>query len=167
MEDNTGGSLLRFTAQTYPPGPKKFSDDLMEQYKVACLAADNASARRESSNRYLIALNTAIVAIYGFQASRTANPYLLVPLAIAGLTISMLSLCIIKSYRILNQAKFQVILDIEKNLPAGIYAQEWNLIKQGRGLARHLETSNLEGYIHYLFSLIHVAAPTIIIILQS
>ena len=158
---------LQFNKTNYPPGPEKFSDDLMEQYKVACLAADNASARRESSNRYLIALNTAIVAIYGFQASGTANPYLLVPLAVAGLAISLLSITIVRSYRALNQAKFQVILEVEKNLPAGIYDQEWNLIKTGGKLAKHLETSSLEGYIHYLFSAIHLAAPTIIIVLQS
>ena len=166
MDDNTGEHLIRFTGQTYPPGPHKFNDDLMAQYKIACMAADNVSARRENSNRYLITLNTAIVALYGFQSTGDANPYLLIPLAIVGLAISLLSLAIIKSYRTLNQAKFEVILEIEEHLPAGIYAQEWNLIKQRRTLAKHLETSNLEGYIHYLFSTIHVAAPTIIIVLQ-
>ena len=167
MEDNTGERLVRFTGQTYPPGPQKFSNDLMEQYKLACVAADNVSARRENSNRYLITLNTAIVALYGFQATGAANPYLLIPLAIVGIAISALSLAIIKSHRTLNQAKFQVILEIEEHLPAGIYAHEWDLIKQSRPSARHLETSNLEGYIHYLFSAIHIAASTIIIVLQS
>ena len=167
MEDNTGEHLIRFTGQTYPPGPQKFSEDLLEQYKIACVAADNVSTRRENSNRYLITLNTAIVALYGFQAAGAANPYLLIPLAIAGLAISLLSLAIIKSYRTLNQAKFQIILEIERHLPAGIYAQEWDLIKQRRTPARYLETSNIEGYIHYLFGVIHVAAPTIIILLQS
>ena len=167
MEDNTSERLVRFTGQSYPPGPQKFSEDLLEQYRIACVAADNVSTRRENSNRYLIALNTAIVALYGFQATGGANPYLLIPMAIAGLAISLLSLAIIKSHRTLNQAKFQVILEIEKHLPAGIYAQEWNLIQQRKTPARHLETSKLEGYIHYLFSAIHVAAPTIIILLQS
>ena len=76
MEDNTSEHLIRFTGQTYPPGPQKFSEDLLEQYKIACVAADNVSTRRENSNRYLITLNTAIVALYGFQAAGAANPYL-------------------------------------------------------------------------------------------
>ena len=166
MEDNTGGRLVRFTGQTYPPGPQKFSEDLLEQYRIACVAADNVSTRRESSNRYLITLNTAIVALYGFQAAGAANPYLLIPLAIAGLAISLLSIAIIKSHRALNQAKFEIILEIEEHLPAGIYAREWDLFKQRRTPAWRPETSDLEGYIHYLFSAIHVAAPTIIILLQ-
>ena len=166
MEHNTGEPLIRFTGQTYPPGPDKFSNDLVEQYKIACVAADNVSARRENSNRYLITLNTAIVALYGFQATGAANPYLLIPLAIVGLAISLLSLAIIKSHRNLNQAKFQVILEIEKHLPAGVYGREWDLLKWGTSPTRHLETSNLEGYIHYLFSTIHIVAPTIIILLQ-
>ena len=156
--------LLQVNRDSYPQGTKKFDDNLMEQYKLACTAADNVSARRENSSRYLITLNTAIVALYGFQATGGANPYLLIPLAIAGVTISVLSLGIIESHRKINQAKFQVILEIEKHLPAGIYTWEWQLLGEGRKPTRHLETSKLEGYMHYIFFTIHIAAPTIIII---
>lgn len=167
MKSKPEGKPFQFSERTYPAGEQNFNTNLIEQYKLACTAADNVSARRENSNRYLITLNTAIVALYGFQATGGANPYLLIPLAIAGFTISVLSSTIIKSHRKINQAKFQVILEIEKRLPAGIYAWEWQLLGEGRKPTRHLETSKLEGYIHYLFSTIHIAAPTIIIIFQS
>ena len=167
MKGKPEGRPFQFSERTYPAGKQNFNANLIEQYKLACTAADNVSARRENSNRYLITLNATIVALYGFQATGGANPYLLIPLAIAGTAISVLSLAIIESHRKINQAKFQVILEIEKHLPAEIYAWEWQLLAQGRKLTRHLETSKLEGYIHYLFTTIHIAAPTIIIIFQS
>ena len=111
--------------------------------------------------------NTAIVAIYGFQATGDADPFLLIPLAIAGLAISSLAWAINNSHRKLNQAKFQVISEIEKHLPAGLYAREWVIFTKGRKISQHLETSKLEGYIHFLFGGIHLAASTIIIILQA
>ena len=155
---------FQFSERTYPAGKQNFNANLIEQYKLACTAADNVSARRENSNRYLITLNTAIVALYAFHATGDANPYLLIPLAIAGTAISVLSFAIIHSHRKINQAKFKVINEIEKHLPAGIYAWEWQLLEQGRKLTRHLETSKLEGYIHLLFGTIHLVAPTIIIL---
>ena len=116
---------FQFSEQTYPAGKQNFNANLIEQYKLACTAADNVSARRENSNRYLITLNTAIVALYAFHSTGDANPYLLIPLAIAGFAISILSFAIIQSHRKINQAKFKVIDEIEKHLPAGIYAWEW------------------------------------------
>lgn len=167
MKSKPENRPFQFSERTYPAGKQNFNANLIEQYKLACTAADNVSARRENSNRYLITLNTAIVALYGFQAIGGANPYLLIPLAVAGIIISALSLAIIESHRKINRAKFQVITEIEKHLPAGIYAWEWQLLGQERKPTRYLETSKLEGYIHYLFGAIHLAAPTTIIIFQT
>lgn len=162
MKQENNAEPFQFSPGNYPPGEDRFSNDLLEQYKIACTAADNVSSRRESSNRYLITLNTAIVALYGLQAAGEANPYLLIPLAVVGLAVSILSRGIISSHRKLNQAKFDIILEVEKHLPVRMYAAEWNLFKER---AKRLETSRLEEYIHWLFGAIHIAAPTLIIIL--
>ena len=166
MQSRPEGSLFQFSEETYPAGKQAFNANLIEQYKLACAAADNVSARREGANRYLITLNTAITALYGFQATGSANPYLLIPLAIAGLIAATLSFGIVRSHRNLNQKKFNIILALEKLLPARIYGEEWDQLKKTKGLGTYLELTNLERIIYGLFAAIHIVTPTIIIAKQ-
>ena len=166
MQSRPEGSLFQFSEKTYPAGKQAFNANLIEQYKLACAAADNVSARREGANRYLITLNTAITALYGFQATGSANPYLLIPLAIAGLIAATLSFGIVRSHRNLNQKKFNIILALEKLLPARIYGEEWDQLKKTKGLGTYLELTNLERIIYGLFAAIHIVTPTIIIAKQ-
>ena len=167
MKSRPEGSLFQFSEGTYPAGKQAFNANLIEQYKIACAAADNVSSRREAANRYLITLNTAIAALYGFQATGPATLYLLIPLAIAGLTAATFSFGIVRSHRNLNQKKFNIILELEKLLPARIYGEEWDQLKETKGLGTYLELTNLERIIYCLFAAIHVAAPTIIIVKQT
>ena len=166
MQSRPEGSLFSFSEGTYPAGKQVFNVNLMEQYKIACAAADNVSARREGANRYLVTLNTAIAALYGFQATGPANPYLIIPLAIAGLIAATLSFGIVRSHRNLNQQKFKIILELENHLPARIYGEEWDLLKKPNRLSTYLEVTNLERIIYGLFAAIHVVTPTIIIAKQ-
>ena len=166
MQSSPEGSLFQFSEETYPAGKLVFNANLLEQYKIACAAADNVSARREGANRYLITLNTAIAALYGFQATGSANPYLLIPLAVAGLIAATLSFGIVRSHRNLNQKKFNIILALEKLLPARIYGEEWDQLKKTKGLGTYLELTNLERIIYGLFAAIHIVTPTIIIARQ-
>ena len=166
MKSSPEGSLLQFSEETYPAGEQAFNVNLIEQYKIACAAADNVSSRREGANRYLITLNTAIAALYGFQATGPANLYLLIPLAIAGLIAATLSFGIVRSHRNLNQQKFKIILELENHLPARIYGEEWDQLKKTKRLGTYLEVTNLERIIYGLFAAIHMATPTIIIAKQ-
>ena len=42
-----------------------FSTDLLEQYKLYMQSAENVSSCRVISNRYLLTINAALVALYG------------------------------------------------------------------------------------------------------
>ena len=46
-----------------------FHADLLEQYKLYVQSAENVSARRVASNRYLLTLNAALIALYGVQSA--------------------------------------------------------------------------------------------------
>ena len=61
--------LFNLSAGSYPTYPEPFRQSLLEQYKLCLQSADAASGRREASNRYLITLNVALVALYGLQST--------------------------------------------------------------------------------------------------
>ena len=154
--------LFNFRARGYPSYPAPFIQALLEQYKLCLQSADNASSRRESSNRYLITLNVALLALYGLQSAGAVNLYLLIPVSLAGLVVSALSLQIVKSYKKLNEAKFDVILKIEHYLPSAAFGYEWELLKEpSRGRA-YRQVSDLEWSIYWVFGGLHVLVPVVI-----
>ena len=137
----------------------------MEQYKLCLQSADAASGRREATNRYLITLNAALLALYGFQSTASANLYLLIPVALAGLIASFLSLQIIGSYRKLNTAKFDVILRLEKYLPAAALGHEWELLNAPDKGKAYWTVSNLERNIYWLFGGLHILLPLLVAVI--
>ena len=154
--------LFNFRAGSYPTYPEPFRQSLLEQYKLCLQSADAASGRREASNRYLITLNVALVALYGLQSAGSVNLYLLVPVAIAGLIVSFLSLHIIGGYKKLNTAKFDVILELEQYLPAAALGYEWELLKQPPKGRAYWPVSDLERHIYWVFGGLHVLLPLLV-----
>ena len=154
--------LFNFRAGSYPAYPEPFRQSLLEQYKLCLQSADNASGRRETSNRYLITLNVALVALYGLQSAGSVNLYLLVPVALAGLIVSFLSLHIIGGYKKLNAAKFDVILKLEQYLPAAALGHEWELLREPPKGRSYWPVSDSERLIYWVFAWLHVLLPLLV-----
>ena len=78
MDDKARELLI---SQAEEASGESFKSDLLEQYKLYVQSAENVSARRVASNRYLLALNAALVALYGLQTANFGQGYwtLLVP----------------------------------------------------------------------------------------
>ena len=66
MDDKPAKQLLRCDRESYGDS---FTSDLLEQYKLYVQSAENVSARRVASSRYLLTLNAALVALYGVQSA--------------------------------------------------------------------------------------------------
>ena len=160
MDDRLSESLIRQTEESYGDS---FRADLLEQYKLYVQSAENVSARRVASSRYLLALNAALVALYGVQSAGFGQSYwtLLVPLI--GLPVSLLWYRIIKSHTNLNRVKFDVIHKLEEHLPAAIYTYEWQLAEEGKGKSYRAVTT-LEQWIPVLFAVLHVGLTIMIIL---
>ena len=129
MTDRTDGTLFRYTKETYEGS---FHEDVLEQYKLYVQSAENVSARRVASSRYLLTLSVALVALYGFQSSHfdPGGWAMLVP--VLGALVLVLWHRIIKSHRDLNAVKFEIVHAIEQRLPAALYAHEWRLAEEGK-----------------------------------
>ena len=65
MTNSSDEELSLFTKETYDGS---FNAALLEQYKLYAQPAENVSARRVPSSRYLLTVNAALVALYGLHA---------------------------------------------------------------------------------------------------
>ena len=152
MTDTPDRGLFVRTKETYH---RAFEADLLEQYKLYVQSAENVSARRLASSRYLLAVNAALVALYGFQAQGPGSVWLTLLLPILGIPVSLLWYRIIRSHRDLNDVKFKIIHQLEEHLPAALYTHEWRLADRGRGRT-YRSVTDIERWIPLVFLALHL-----------
>ena len=152
--------LIHRTKEEYG---KSFGADLLEQYKLYVQSAENVSARRVASSRYLLTLNAALVALYGIQSANLGQSYWMLIVPFAGIVVSGIWYMIIESHANLNSIKFDIIHKIEPHLPAKIYQYEWQLAEGGKGKTYRAVTK-IERWIPILFAILHVILAILIIL---
>ena len=152
MSDTPDRGLFGHTKETYPGA---FETDLLEQYKLYVQSAENVSARRLASSRYLLAVNVALVALYGFQAQGPDSVWLTLLLPALGIPGSLLWLQIIRSHGKLNEVKFAIIHELEERLPAAVFAHEWRLANRGEGKP-YRPVTDIESWIPLGFLALHL-----------
>ncbi len=134
----------------------KYQDHILEQYKIYVEMADRISSRRNLANTFFLTLNSIVLGTIGFAFDKILcikNEYILfIPL------IAILALCyvwwrLIKSYRQLNTAKYSVIGEMEKKLPASpYYFAEWNALGEGKNRKLYVPLTHVENWIPVIFA---------------
>ncbi|WP_338438686.1 RipA family octameric membrane protein [Synechococcus elongatus] len=129
-----------------------YSDNILEIYKVYLKTVDNISERREKANSFFLSINTALIALFakGFFDISLYKFRALIILASA-IILCYLWHRIIRSYRDLNSAKFNVIHAIEKHLPIRPYDAEWESIGRGKDPKKYLPFTDIEKCIPWIF----------------
>ncbi|GAB3474198.1 hypothetical protein GCM10027521_02150 [Amycolatopsis cihanbeyliensis] len=139
---------------------ENYQNAVLEQYKLYVEMADRVSARRALANTFFLALNTSIFTVIGvaWPARLVATPWwLVIPLA------ALLAECaawfyLVRSYRQLNTAKYQVVGALEERLPASPYWKaEWVALGEGRDRSRYWPLTHLEQWVPVLFGSIYLA----------
>lgn len=151
MSNQSNKCLVHRTKGTYGDS---FGTDLLEQYKLYVQSAENVSARRVASSRYLLTLNIALVTLYGIQSEGFVQSYWALLVPILGIPVSLLWYQIIKSHSDLNTVKFEIIHQLEEHLPVALYAHEWQLAEAGRGTSYRAVT-RIEKGIPIAFIVLH------------
>ena len=131
-----------------------FDTDLLEQYKLYVQSAENISSNRIATSRYLLTLNTALLALFGFQLSSLDPGYLALVVPVAGVLVSALWHRIIKSYGNLNSIKFEIIYKLEERLPAALFKTEWDIVKEKDGKP-YVPVTKTEQWLPRLFAIAH------------
>lgn len=108
---------------------------ILELYKTAVEMADRVSARRAGTNTFFLTVNTALAAVVGIVSSARKPPpngalptfdaFGLIVTAIAGMVLAFVWWMLLRYYRRLNSAKWDVITKLEKRLPAQPFTDEW------------------------------------------
>jgi hypothetical protein len=135
---------------------EKYSDHLMEQYKLYVEMADRVSQRRDQSNRFYVTILAALAAIlvivarFALSGNGADATFLTVVFMVTGLfgaALSVIWFFNIRSYRTLNSAKFDVIHEIEKELPFEGYIKEWDILRPPDDSPRYLQLTVIEQYV--------------------
>lgn len=167
MHHNDHGSELRTRLWNDPDdksGPEgrvtTYESAVLEQYRLYVEMADRVSARRGLTNSFFLTLNTGIftlVAAFGKTPSDSKEWWLAFPLvAVFGQCCAWFYL--VRSYRLLNSAKFQVVGALEERLPASpFWKAEWWALGEGKDRARYWPLSHIEQWIPILFALAYIS----------
>ena len=160
MNGHPDEGLIQQDSESYGDS---FGSDLLEQYKLYVQSAENVSSRRVISNRYLLSINAALIALYGLQSANFGQGYWTLLIPVIGIPVSLLWYLIINSHADLNRIKFDVIHKLEQHLPASIYKYEWQLAEEGQGKAYRAVTT-IERWVPILFAVLHLVLAIMIIL---
>jgi hypothetical protein len=160
--NSQGGSQRPADTEWFAP-PERFGAEhdklLLEQYKVFVESANKVSDRRSTAHTFLLTANTTLITLYGFvlgkdvALSTAKTPWAwLVPLT--GFLLTCAWFLLIRSYRTLNGAKFRVIHELEKRLPARLFDLEWEFLKRGESLT-HVPLTHIEEYVPAAFACLY------------
>lgn len=137
----------------------RYIEHLLDQYKIYVNATEKISDRRQKTNEFFLALNTGLVALLGFIATKTSYIELDLILglsSLAGITVCYLWYRIIFSYKGLNDAKFKVIHAIELRLPLALYDTEWEMLGRGEDKKLYWPFSHIEIFVPRIFIIIYI-----------
>jgi hypothetical protein len=103
----------------------------LDIFKLAVEMADRVSARRAAANTFFVTLNGTLAAVVGLAgwSSEPSSSFGLVVTAAAGVTLSLTWLLLLRYYRRLSKAKWDVINDLETRLPEQPFTDEWTALK--------------------------------------
>src|SRR5262245_35709702 len=148
------------TSSLYGGDAKAYQAAVLGQYELYVEMADRISQRRGLANAFFLTLNTAIFTLVGvFWKDRpAANPWWLVFPLIAVLGQCFAWFYIVRSYRLLNTAKHEVIGALEERLPASPYWRaEWSALGEGKDWRKYWPLSHIEQWIPLLFGSVYLA----------
>jgi hypothetical protein len=137
-----------------------------EQYKLAAEMADRISSRRGSANAFYFTVSSAVLGV--------SESFSLAITSVAGLALAVAWWLQLRSYRILNAAKWAVINDMEASLPAQPFTDEWTRLKMEpvekaaakaprlrsalRPMARYAELSVVEQLVPAVYAALFLAS---------
>lgn len=144
---------------SYSQQPSQYQEHILEQYKLCVTMADQVSARRNLANVFFASINTTMLGViaFYFEKLQTPSPKNLIIIPILGAIL----LCgvwwwIIRSYRLLNAAKFKVIGKLEERLPANAFVKtEWVELGEGKDFKKYTPLSIIENFVPILFTILY------------
>ena len=128
---------------------------ILEQWRTCVEMADSISQRRDTLNNLFVSLNLAIMATVSIVWDMKSLLMLVI-----GLTVCVLWFLLIRNYAMLNKAKYEVILSIEKELATQPLQNEWEILKNNH---HYRDGTRLEKWLPIIFGIMYVVATVLIL----
>jgi hypothetical protein len=132
-------------------------DPKLALFELYLATAEKVSDRRAQANSWMLSVNSAIIALYGYlQADKMAvgaaqKVVWLWAIPAAGAIVCLAWAALLTSYRKLNRAKFAVLTQIEADLPIPPFTREREAYRRDR----RRSLSNVERLIPGCFVLLY------------
>lgn len=147
--------------------PKNVDPILFEQYKMAVASTDKVSDRRADSNKFFLSINSIIAGglIFINEKIDKLDASSLLLAAMFGIVVCLVWFFTILDYKRLNGAKFELIDDMEKDLPVKFYSDEWKLLNNKKPWYLKYKTfSRLELFLPIAFIALYTVSVVAILI---
>ena len=151
-------------------GAEVYYTILMEQWKTANEMAANISEQRNNMNNFYVSLMSILIGgiLFSDQLLSTnlvAKTVLFFTIALTGFLCCSKWVAQIDNYRKLNAAKFAVINELERHLPANVMLCEWLRTEEtARKINRKVNFSEQEKSVARLFQAVVIVVPTIMLV---
>lgn len=146
---------------------EKFHEHLLEEYKIFVSLADKTSVRRGQASKFYISVLSALFALLSLIIEREivtiSQPILLFGMSILGLAICLTWYLNIQSYKQLNSLKFQVLHEMEEQLPFRCFTREWEILKlqnQKKNRNNYVRLTTVEGFTPLIFAMPYIILMT-------
>jgi hypothetical protein len=130
----------------------------LELYKLMIDSSESLIQRRQKTNAFFITAIGSLLAIAGLMvkagALHSGTIWLLYGFAVVGLLLCNSWRNLIDNYGKLNKAKFDVILRLEQDLDAKIYAAEWVSLGKGLRPSKYRSFTSTEKNVPLYFALL-------------
>ena len=144
-------------------------DPRMALFELYLATAEKVSDRRAQANAWMLSVNSAIVALYGYlpsdkmAVSGAQKAVWLWAIPAAGAIVCVAWATLLTSYRKLNRAKFAVLMEIEAEMPLSPFKRERELYRRDR----RRSLSYLETLIPGCFILLYIAMLVVAIVARN
>jgi hypothetical protein len=152
----------------YAGDTKAYQTAVLVQYKLYVEMADRISQRRGLSNTFFMTVNAAIFTLIGvFWKDRPSGSvwWLLFPLVVV-LAQCGIWFYVVRSYRLLNSAKYRVVGLLEERLPASpFWRAEWTELGEGKDPRKYWPLTHIEKWVPILFAVIYLLGFVAVVVI--
>lgn len=131
---------------------------ILAQWQTCVEMANSVSQRRDAMNNIFITLNLALVAAVSLTWSIKS-----IFLLVVGLVISIIWCQFIRNYKLLNEAKFNVINELENRLKSTPFTDEWKALQENK---QYRDGTKLETGFAVMFAVLYGVAVLVILSLK-
>ncbi|THB66006.1 MAG: hypothetical protein D6E12_11475 [Desulfovibrio sp.] len=142
--------------------------EILECYKMFVDSAHAATKQRGEANKFYVGLASSLISFVTFVSAMgfvDIHPVMFISLMTTlGLLVNLIWYFSIRSYKMLNSAKFKVIHKLEEKLSCQCYAEEWKILKRGNKVFGYQTQSYLERWLPAMFSLPYIALFVVVLV---